>query len=655
LCGIVGLYDARAGAEIGPAVHAMADTIIHRGPDGGGVDVSDGVAVAMRRLAIVDVDHGQQPMASDDGSIVLVYNGEVYNAPALRAALEREGVAFRTRSDTEVILRLYERDPRGVENELVGMWAFAIHDRRRKRLVLSRDRFGIKPLFVASVGGSAETCGALAFASELQALETLRGHARFADHFELDRGAAHAMLSFSYIPEDATIYRGIRRLPPATRLEIDLATGKAEQLKYWQLRPCDDARRVRSLEEAVTLVEPVVARAVREHLESDVPIAAFLSGGIDSSLVAAYAVDASSRPIDAFTIGFGDPRFDEAPHARKVAAALGVRIHVDYLDESAMRHTLAAALLAYDEPFGDSSSLACYLLCRNVSRTHKVALGGDGGDEAFAGYRKHRIVRVRSALSAVPFARDALFRALNFLPKRVDRTRRWTEILRSAGRLERGLLREDGAAYVALTQIAALDRTRDLLEGAPPPGPFESEARARYDAFVGSPLEKTLASDLANVLPNDMLTKLDRASMACSLEARVPLLDHRVVEIGVGLPARFSLGANGKAVLREMFERRFGRELARRRKQGFGVPVERWLRTSLSGACDALFDEKRLRRDGLLSANALGGGRWRVWAERDPQVLWNAFALAVFCEARFGEGRQRVEALLAPARGSVAA
>jgi asparagine synthase (glutamine-hydrolysing) len=624
----------------------MADTIVHRGPDGGGVVVERGVAIGMRRLAIVDVVHGGQPMLTDDGAIALVFNGEIYNAPVLRRALEDDGIRFRTRSDTEVILRLYERDPNDVERHLVGMWAFAVHDRRREQLVLSRDRFGIKPLFV--VGGAGTP---FAFASELPAIEALRDDLAFGDAFALDGDAAHAMLSFAYIPEDATIYRGIRRLPPATRLTLDLRSGRRSEARYWQLRPSEDARRVGSMDEAVALVEPTLARAVREHLESDVPIACFLSGGIDSSLVAAFAAGASTTPIEAFSIGFREPRFDESTHARSVANALGIRLHVDHLDETALRSTLASAMLAYDEPFGDSSSLATFLLCRNVSRSRKVALGGDGGDEAFAGYRKHRILAVRQALGRIPLARETLARALSLAPARGDRTRRWTELLRTAGRLARGLAHDDSDAYVALTEVAALERTRPLLETHTTAQRFEAAARARFERFDGTALARTLASDLGNVLPNDMLTKIDRASMACSLEARVPLLDHRLVEIGVGLPPAFTLGRRGKEVLRTLFERRFGADLARRRKQGFSVPVERWLRTSLAPACDALFTEARLRRDGLLAPSALAGGRWRTWAERDPQVLWNAFALAVFCEARFGMGREAVADVLAQGQG----
>jgi asparagine synthase (glutamine-hydrolysing) len=645
MCGIAGLVgldiDASTAHDL---VHQMCTAMVHRGPDGGGVIVHPDATLGMQRLAIVDVEHGQQPMISDDGAVVIVYNGEVYNAPAIRERLEREGVRFRTRSDTEVVLRLYERDPARVEQELVGMWAFAIHDRRRRRVVLSRDRFGIKPLFVADTGG------ALAFASELRCFAPLRDRAPFAPLFTLDAGAAHAMLSWGYIPEQETIYTGVSRVEPAGRLEIDLGRGSRNPSRYWSLRPSPEASDVTRLEGACELIEPLLRRAVREHLESDVPVACFLSGGIDSSLVAAFAADASTRPVEAFTIGFREPRFDESPYARESAARINMAVHVDYLDESVALASLADALLAYDEPFGDSSSLATCLLSQRVGAGYKVALGGDGGDEVFAGYKKHRIIGVREALAGVPRVRDGIAQALAVLPARTDRSRGWTDALRVVRRAGRGLRGQDANAYVALTQVASLAKTAPLMRVPADPERFEQPALARFDAAAGTQLQRTLASDLANPLPNDMLTKVDRASMAFRLEARVPFLDHRVVEAGVGLPAQFTLGGRGKEVLRELHKRRFGRALAQRKKQGFGVPVERWLRGALAPACDALFDTRRLERGSLLSVNAFGDGRWRSLATTDPQILWHAFALAAWCEAVHGEGPESLRALLATPR-----
>ena len=339
MCGIVGLvaFDASLDRARG-IVTAMNAHIHHRGPDGEGLSAHPEATLAMKRLAIVDVVHGHQPMANDDESIVLVYNGEIYNAPELRRGLEAKGVRFRTRSDTEVILRLYEQDPDDVERHLVGMWAFAIHDRKRRRVVLSRDRFGIKPLFIADAGG------ALAFASELRCFD--RSLAPFSRLFEVDHDAAHAMVSWSYVPEAASIYKGVRRLPPASRLTIDLATGSRTAHTYWTLEPSEDAARVRSLDEACEGTEALLRRAVKEHLESDVPVATFLSGGIDSSLVTAYANDIAPGTIKAYSIGFDEPQFDESPFARQTADALGVPINIQMFDEQTARARLPDALLA---------------------------------------------------------------------------------------------------------------------------------------------------------------------------------------------------------------------------------------------------------------------------------------------------------------------
>lgn len=637
MCGIAGLARAPLSTDDAEArVARMNDAIRHRGPDGGGVASGPGAALGMTRLAIVDVAHGHQPMASDDGDVVLVFNGEIYNAPALRAALEAKGARFRTRSDTEVILRRYLDDPATVERELVGMWAFAIHDRRRGRLVLSRDRFGIKPLFVTTGPGP------LAFASELPCFDAVRDLLA-PGTFDVDRASAHAMLSWGYVPEHRTLRAGVERLRPGHRLELDLGTGERADRAYYALRPSAEAGRVRSLGEAAELVEPLLARACLEHLESDVPLAAFVSGGIDSALVLHQA--AKHRPVHAFSIGFREPRFDESPHARATAERAGVPIDVTYLDEATMRDALADGLLAYDEPFGDSSGLATFLLAQVVSKRFKVALAGDGGDEVFAGYTKHKIVRARRLLGRAPAVRDVVGRALSRLPLRTDRSRGWTNLLRVADRAAKGLTGTDDVAYAAITPIGALAKTAALTADGGSGETFQRLVEARFREAVGTELQRTLAADLGNPLPNDMLTKVDRATMACHLEARVPFLDHRVVEAGLGLPPAFTLGTKGKEVLRHLHRRVFGDALADRKKQGFGVPVEAWLRTSLDGACQVLFSRERLARHGLLSLDLADGG-YRRWVEADPQVFWHAFAFAVWCEANLGEGREATRELL---------
>lgn len=635
MCGIAGIVGgALEPGERRRRVEQMVEAIRHRGPDGGGVTSVDTVALGMARLAIVDIAGGHQPMFSDDRSIALVFNGEIYNAPALRDRLAREGVEFRTRSDTEVILRLYERAPERVEDDLVGMWAFAIHDRKRRRVLLSRDRFGIKPLFLADTGTT------LAFASELRSLITVRDLDGLGALLTPDPEAAHAMVAWAYVPEDATIFRGVKRLPPAHRLEIDLDSGSRKLTGYWRMHPSAEAGFVRSLEDACELIEPALLRAVKEHLESDVPIATFLSGGIDSSLITAFAAEQSPSPITAFSIGFRQERFDEAPFARRTAEALGVAHELRYLAESDALAAVGEALLAYDEPFGDSSSIATWLLARTVAQTHKVALAGDGGDEAFAGYRKHQVLRLRSVLAKVPGVRPVLRDVLRRLPAPLDRTTRVTDTLRSLRRFERGIDEDPASAWVALTQVASLDRAAPLLARPSTAQRFVVAGRAHFDDALGNELQRTLACDLGSPLANDMLTKVDRATMSVSLEARVPFLDHRVAELGIGLPAEFTLNG-GKRVLRELHRRRFGTALADRPKKGFGVPVESWLAGSLGPVVDHFFERTRLERFGLLSPE-LADGQWRKLLARDGYLLWHAFALAVWCEAALGSGADAV-------------
>jgi asparagine synthase (glutamine-hydrolysing) len=630
MCGVVGLVGLDIDREVGvDTVERMCQRVRHRGPDDVGTASRDGVHLGMRRLAIVDIAGGHQPMGTEDGSLVIVYNGEIYNAPELRRTLQRDGVHFRSRSDTEVILRLYARDPYRVEPLLRGMWAFAIHDRARRKVVLSRDRFGIKPLFVADTGE------AFAFASELGCFSSLRGHEKFSRLFALDPGSAHAMLAWSFVPEQETIFSGVRRVKPGTRIELDLSTGRRSEIAYFALRPSSEAARVRSMDEACDLVEPILRRAVREHLEADVPIAAFVSGGIDSALVAKYAVESSQRPIETFAIGFREQALDEARYARRTANILDVPIHVTYLDEPVLLNHLVGALAAYDEPFGDSSSIATFVLSQGVAQTHKVALGGDGADEAFAGYRKYRVIRAREALGRFPGARDVVRSACGTLSGLTERTPWWSEALRTARRFAQGLQERDADAYVALTQVANLARTAPLVREPQYAERFERAMTERYERASGTQLRRYLISDFANSLPNDMLTKVDRASMRCSLEVRVPFLDHELVETGLGLPESFSAGHGGKAVLRALHARAFGARLANRPKHGFMVPVARWLRSSLKGVCDELFAKPRLSRHGLLRSEALSDGRWRDWAVREPQILWHAFSLAAWCEQTF--------------------
>ncbi len=639
MCGIVGIAGHTGERHrVLSDVEAMAQKLAHRGPDGGGAVYHQDLTLAMRRLAVVDIEHGHQPMLSEDGTLALVFNGEIYNAPELRSSLARRGVAFQTRSDTEVILRLYEDRPDEVEEHLRGMWAFAIHDRRRRGLILSRDRFGMKPLFWVRGGGM------VAFASELRCFD--RAMPSLSSAFTIDPSAAHALHSFSVVPCEDTIFRGVKRVPPASRLTVDLDTCGATCRRYWELTPSADASRVRSLNEASESVDFLLRRSVREHLESDVPVAMFLSGGIDSSLVASYARDTLTGPIQAYSVGFAEPRFDESPFAQESADRIGVPLRVSLFDESAAIQHLPDALLAYDEPFGDSSSLATYMLTRVVGADFKVALAGDGGDEVFAGYSKYQLARFRRLVRHVPHLRDFGARVLSTLPGQDNGTMSWGNLLPVLRRRSRGFDGSDAHVYARLTQFAPLQATAPLIRQPTEATRYIEALRTRFERATGSELQRTLSVDLQSSLTNDMLVKVDRASMARHLEVRMPFLDHRVVEYGVGLPERFVLGFQGKRVLRKLHRDVYGAALANRPKRGFSVPLGRWLRGPFDGACRRIFSRERLDRFDLLSSDELSDGRHLRWLDRDPAVVWHAFALAAWCESTLGGGPDAVRDLI---------
>jgi asparagine synthase (glutamine-hydrolysing) len=626
MCGIAGIVMPDASRdELREAVTNMCAMLVHRGPDEGGCFVGAPCAIGMRRLSIVDIANGHQPMISRDRDVILVFNGEIYNAPEIRSELEAEGITFSTRSDTEVILRLYERNPEDVELRLRGMWAFAILDRKRGRLVLSRDRFGIKPLFLLRAGRT------LAFASELRSFQVLRGNPAVASALRLSPSAAHARLAGGFVPNEQTIHVGVTRLPPATRLEASLDGAVISTVRYWQPEPSADAARVRTLDEATELVSSVVQDSVAIHLRSDVPCGTFLSGGIDSSLVSAYAARAAGYPVQAFAIGFTDPRFDESPVARAAAPQRGLGIEVATLRPEDGPDLALEARRAYDEPFGDSSAVATYALSRLASRTHRVVLGGDGGDEAFAGYRKHRMVQVRERIGNAHVRRLSA-RLLGLLPAPVDRTTRLSTMLRRVARVGRSIAGTDAEAYRALTQVEPLARTA-AYAASPGGDEMERELEAEFTRARGSQLQRTLVTDTRNTLPNDLLTKVDRASMRFSLEVRVPLLDHVVFETGLGLPESLTLGRSGKAVLRALAARVVGTEIANRPKHGFEVPVEAWLRGPLLPLCEELFTRASLERHGVLSTAALADGGFRRALASDPLIVWNALALAAWCES----------------------
>lgn len=570
MCGIAGW----AGWEDAPpqaALERMCDVIVHRGPDDCGYHMGPRVALGMRRLSIIDLAGGHQPISSEDGRCTIVFNGEIYNHPELRRALEASGHTFATHSDTEAIVHLYEERGVDVVQGLNGMFAFAIWDDRTERLLVARDRLGIKPLYYW------ETAGGVAFASELKSIRVLD---RF--HPELDEEALALYLMLGYVPDPLTIYRGVRKLPPGHRLTWSRSEGVRIEPWWSPLRDEDPGL---DEAEATAEIRRLIEDAVRIRMIADVPLGAFLSGGIDSSTVVAYMTRHSSQPVRTFSIGFEEPEFNEADDARAVSEALGTD-HTQLIVRPDVDALIEQVVLAFDEPFADPSAIPTFLVSELARRHVKVALSGDGGDELFGGYERYdEVLRTRRGPP------DALAPALGGLVRRLPQGTfgrnlmlDWTRDAegRYAGRVGRSLdPREGGVGSAALTaRASAFDRLLDPWFRQVP---------------NGSLAHRMMSVDLLTYLPGDILTKVDRMSMAVSLEARVPLLDYRLAELAMRIPSDLKIrGGVGKWILREAVGPLLPPRVLEKRKQGFGVPLRDWFRKELKHRVDALATSEAL-------------------------------------------------------------
>lgn len=609
MCGIAGFLRCD-GATPGPELlRAMTTAIAHRGPDGDGFFSEGPVGLGHRRLAIIDLVTGDQPMSSDDGSIVLIFNGEIYNFRELRRELEARGAAFRTTSDTEVILRAYEAWGVDCLPRLRGMFTIAVWDRTRRRLFLARDRVGIKPLVYAWDGRR------LLFASEIKALLEDPKLPR-----ELDWEALRDLLTLHYIPSPRTIFRSIRKLPPASYLLLDLDRPEPEIRRYWDLRFEPDDRP--SEADWLEGLRWHLSDAVRSHLVSDVPIGAFLSGGVDSSTVVALMARATEGRVRTFSIGFDDSDFDELEHARAVAQRYETQ-HFEYVVKPNALDTLPRLAWQFDEPFADSSALPTYYVSK-ITREHvTVALSGDGGDENFLGYTRYaRAQRLHERLDAFPavLARPLLRLAARLLPPGA-RGQGYLDLL-GAPPVDR---------YFKLMAYQRSDTLRSLLS----PG-----AREHVEPVVTPDLFRRLAAegrtrdyastlqylDIHCYLPEDILTKVDRTSMAVSLEARVPLLDHVLMEYVATMPTALKFrDGGGKIILKRAMAADLPAGILNRRKMGFGLPIASWFRRELTDYVRDVLDGRRTRQRGLVDPGAVSalldehqsGGRDRssqIWA-----------------------------------------
>ena len=571
MCGICGLVGTGAQAAL---VDGMRAALTHRGPDSGSTDRFDPCVLGHQRLIVIDPEAGYQPVTNERGDVVAVFNGELYNFPELRAQLHAHDV--RGRGDTPVIPHLYEEHGVDFVERLHGMFALALWDAARERLVLARDRVGKKPLLYARLAD-----GTFAFASELKALLTLPSLPR-----ELDLDAVDAYLALGYVPGEQTALRAVRRVPPGHRLVLERGDVRVE--RWWTLEPLDERH---SQAEWLERVRTEVGAAVWRRLVADVPLGALLSGGIDSSVIVALMAQASSGPVRTFTIGFADERYDERRWARAVAERWGT-VHEEVVLDPVLEDVLPRLAHVLDEPFGDESVLPTFLVCEQARNHVTVALAGDGGDEAFAGYERYF---AHGAAGRLPGAMRALGAALRRLPGQEQRSR----ATRAARFLELGGL-DTAERYGRIMEIFSPAARRRL---------WTHEARSAGE-LLGPPPARGAGGlqrlDVATYLPGDLLYKADIASMANSLELRAPFLDHEVLRLGISLPDSLKLrGRRGKLALRRAFADVLPEEIAARGKAGFGVPLARWFREDARGLAEELLLDERARARGLFRPDAV--------------------------------------------------
>jgi asparagine synthase (glutamine-hydrolysing) len=605
VCGITGaIWTAPQLAIDQPLLQRMTDVLRHRGPDDDGFYASDyrldppygavpGVGLGFRRLSIIDVAGGHQPMSNEDGTVWIVFNGEIYNFPELRHRLEGAGHAFATRSDTETIVHLYEDEGPECFRHLNGMFAVAIWDARRRQLVLGRDRLGKKPLVYRHEPGR------LSFASELKSLLEIPGTPR-----DLDPSALDEYLTYQYVPHPKTIFRSIRKLPPG-----HYAVYREDRLQvqpYWE--PDFNAELQMPEAEAIERLRETLESSVALRLQSEVPLGAFLSGGVDSSLIVAIAQRKSNRPLKTFSIGFPIAEYDETRYARRVAEHLGTEHHEFQVTPDGVQ-ILPQLIWHYDEPFADSSAIPTWYVSQLTRQHVTVALSGDGGDELFAGYPRYKAVALAAALDRCwPLRRVFGAGIWQRLPSSsrqkstVRRFKRFCEVLRTPP--SRRYL--DWVGIFNEASRAALYRD-DFLAALPDSDPAGFLQAALAQAGARDAVSAFSLADLVTYLPCDLMTKVDIASMAHSLECRQPFLDYRLVELAASFPAAWKYRRGiGKRILRRAFGDLLPTEIWTRRKMGFGVPLDHWFRDEL----------RPLTHDVLLSPTARCGAYFRLDAVR---------------------------------------
>ncbi|MFN2579047.1 MAG: asparagine synthase (glutamine-hydrolyzing) [Pyrinomonadaceae bacterium] len=637
MCGITGwaYLDPRTPPPEGgeELLRAMCDRMHHRGPDSEGYLIDDGIALGMRRLAIIDLLTGEQPTFNENHTVAVILNGEIYNYRELRAELESLGHCFRSASDTEILPHLYEEYGRDMVSHLNGMFAFALWDDERRRLFIARDRFGEKPLYWGVFDGL------LLFASEPK---VLLAHPLVRPNLNLN--ALRQYLSYDYVPAPLSIYEGISKLPAAHTLTLE--NGEAKVERYWRLS-YQPREIVPPVNEAAEQLRELLAESVRMRLVSDVPLGVLLSGGIDSSVVAALAVRASSETVKTFSISFAESSFDESQYARAVAKFLGTDHHEERFSASHAANLVSEIGAWMDEPISDPSVLPTYLLSRFTRKHVTVALGGDGGDELFAGYPMYFGHYMARAYLAVPrFLRRGLVEpAVNLLPVK---TKNLSFDYRARRFIAASHYDEVARHHVLFGSFTPHDQElllSDELQRSSDADIYAGARRLFAECDSNNLTERMQNLDTQLYLAEDILTKVDRASMAVSLEVRAPYLDPRVAEFAASLPPRYKLhGYTSKYILKKAARGLVPPFVWRRGKKGFGVPFAKWLKSELRPLTNDLLSPERLRRSGLFNPEYVA--KLRDEHERGNanhrKLLWTLLSFELWRES-FVETPRRIE------------
>jgi asparagine synthase (glutamine-hydrolysing) len=630
MCGIAGLYYPGTPKPVDPArLVAMADAIVHRGPDGSGVWTAPGVGLAHRRLAIIDLEGGVQPMLTPDRQIAVSFNGEIYNFQAVRAELEALGAHFETHSDTEVLLHGWRAWGPDMLSRLNGMFAFALYDDTRKCLFLARDRFGVKPLVYTELSD-----GAVAFGSEIKALLAHPSFRRAADFH-----AVEDYLGLGYVPDAASLLAGVKKLPAGHFLLIERGKPVPQPRQWWDI---DFSKRATG--KVKDLEAELVSRmreAVRSRMISDVPLGAFLSGGVDSSAVVALMAEASKSAVKTCTIGFDEADHDETSYARQIAERFATQHRERRVasDDFSLIDTLVAA---FDEPFADASALPTYRVCQLAREQVTVALSGDGADEAFAGYRRYRFFaaeeRMRGMLPAG--LRSSVFGTLGRYYPKAD----WAPRMFRAKTTFLALAEESENAYPKAVGVTSPALRDQLYSHAARKALGGHRAEQRYtDTMLEAPardgLDRAQYADVKHYLPGDILTKVDRTSMAVSLEAREPLLDHRFVEFAATLPPSLRIrGGQGKWLMKKALEPWLPKDILYRPKMGFVTPVSAWFRKALADEAAALAKSRVLMGTGWFDAATIEklAADHRAGRAEHGRTLWQLLMLERSLARLFG-------------------